>query len=326
MDYLERNSSLFDDLIGQPLAVELLTSAISKGALSPAYLFSGPEGVGRRLAAFRFLEGIIHSGCESLGTRRRLENFNHPDLLWIEPTYTHQGHLVPQSQAEEQGVSRRTAPQIRLEQVRLITRFLSKQPIEVSRGMVVIESAESMPEASANALLKTLEEPSHGLLILLSSAPERLLQTIRSRCHQIIFNRLEFDAIKQVILKLDNYSIDQLSDQLDQPELSALAAGSPGMLINNSRIWSSLPQEIILRLKETPSNAMQSLSLAKDLTDALDVQNQLWVISWWQYHLWLRNKDFIALERLEKLRKHLLSFVQPRLAWEVALLEIFPRS
>ncbi len=315
--------SLFDDVIGQPFAVSLLEAAIANGAFAPAYIFSGPEGVGRRLAAFRFLEGVISSRDPQLRTRRRLEQGNHPDLLWVEPAYSHQGRLVPQSLADLEGVSRKTPPQIRLEQIRAIKSFLGRRPVEASKGMVVIEAAEAMPEAAANALLKTLEEPSNGLLILLCSAPQRLLQTIRSRCQEIIFGRLSRQAIREVLTKMDNQFEEKLFAQLDEPELCALAAGSPGMLLKNSMIWEALPKDLIGRLKIRPSNSLEILSLAKDLTDVLDVQDQLWVINWWEYHLWQNELHSSPLIRLEKLRKHLLSFVQPRLAWEVALLEIF---
>ena len=78
---------LFDDLIGQPLAVDLLGAALRHRRLAPAYLFAGPEGVGRRLAAMLFLEGVLGEGQPCERQRRRLEQRNHPDLMWVEPTY-----------------------------------------------------------------------------------------------------------------------------------------------------------------------------------------------------------------------------------------------
>ena len=111
-------STLFDDLIGQPLAVDLLTAALERQRLAPAYLFAGPDGVGRRLAAVRFLEGSLGAGHPAERQRRRLEERNHPDLLWVEPTFQHQGRLYTRDEAEEAGLSRRTPPQLRLEQIR----------------------------------------------------------------------------------------------------------------------------------------------------------------------------------------------------------------
>ena len=308
-------TDLFTDLIGQPLAVNLLTAALQKHRLAPAYLFAGPEGVGRRLAALRLLEGVLAGGVLSSRQRRRLMERNHPDLLWLEPTYQHQGRLFTCAEAEEAGLSRRTPPQLRLEQIRSVSRFLARQPVEAERGMVVIEAAEAMPEAAANALLKTLEEPGHGLLILLTAAPERLLSTIRSRCQLIRFLRLGDGDVQTVLQRCGEQKKDPL-------ELLAMAAGSPGALLEHRRQRDALPVDLVERLEALPQEPMQALALARDLCESLDGQQQLWLIDWWQQKLWRSGAGSGTMHRLETLRRHLLGFVQPRLAWEVALLDL----
>ena len=127
---LREDQDLFTDLVGQPLAETLLKAALQQDRLAPAYLFAGPEGVGRRLAVLRFLEGVLSEGQCNPRQRRRLAERNHPDLLWVEPSYSHQGRLLSRSEAEEAGVSRRTPPLVRLDQIRDISRFLSRQPLE----------------------------------------------------------------------------------------------------------------------------------------------------------------------------------------------------
>ena len=308
-------SALFDGLVGQPLAVDLLEAALQQKRLAPAYLFAGPEGVGRRLAALRFLEGVLSEGVGCERARRRLEDRNHPDLVWIEPTFQHQGRLLTRDEAVEAGVNRRTPPQLRLEQIRGVRRALGRQPVESPRGMVVIESTEAMAEAAANALLKTLEEPGHGLLILLTAAPERLLSTILSRCQLIRFVRLDRPSVAEVLRRLD--AVEQ-----DPPELLAMAAGSPGAVLEHRNRWAALPTELMPRLRHLPNEPMQALALARDVCEALDGEQQLWLINWWQQALWTSSGDVESLKRLETLRRHLLSFVQPRLAWEVALLDL----
>ena len=67
---------------------------------------------------------------------------------------------------------------------------------------------------------------------------------------------------------------------------------------------------------------MGALSLARDITEALDGEQQIWLISWLQQHLWRKNADASLITNLETLRLNLLSYVQPRLAWEVALLRL----
>lgn len=313
---------LFAGLVAQDQAVALLQAALERQRVAPAYLFTGPDGVGRRMAALRFLEGLLGEGQADLRERRRLEARNHPDLLWVEPTYSHQGKLIVRSAAEEAGVSKRTPPQVRLEQIRDVSRFLARQPLESPRGMVVIEDPEAMAESAANALLKTLEEPGHGLLILLSAAPDRLLSTIRSRCQQISFRRLDPAEMQQVFAHLDAEQRAKAASAMALPELLALAGGSPGALLHHAEQWDAVPGGLRDNLASLPTNPADALALARDLTEALSGEQQLWLISWWQHHLWYHQGNTRGLKRLETLRRHLLAFVQPRLAWEVTLLDL----
>ena len=316
-------AELFGELLGQPRAVALLEAALRQRRVAPAYLFAGPDGVGRRLAALRFLEGLL-AGAQGPGDpalRRRLAQGNHPDLLWVEPTYSHQGKLVPASQAQAEGVNRRTPPQLRLEQIREISRFLARRPVEARGAMVVLEAAEAMAEAAANALLKTLEEPGDGLLILISAAPDQLLSTIRSRCQQIPFRRLEPPLLRQVLERQENPH-DTAAGEGDPPELLELAAGSPGALLEHRRQWRALPDGLAERLVALPADPVVALTLARDLSEALDGDQQLWLLNWLQLSRWRREPRPAEVERLERLRRQLRSHVQPRLAWEVALLEL----
>ncbi|MFN7900894.1 MAG: DNA polymerase III subunit delta' [Synechococcaceae cyanobacterium] len=316
-------ADLFAELVGQPRAVGLLEAALRLDRVAPAYLFAGPEGVGRRLAALRFLEGVVQAagGQRDPTVRRRLAQGNHPDLLWVEPTYSHQGKLVPASQAEAEGVSRRTPPQLRLEQIREISRFLARRPVEARGAMVVLEAAEAMAEAAANALLKTLEEPGDGLLILISAAPDQLLTTIRSRCQLIPFRRLEPRQLRLVLERCGDGQ-EVAGNGEDPPELLELAAGSPGALLEHRRQWRSLPQGLAAQLVDLPADPLLALTLARDLSEALDGDQQLWLLNWLQLSRWRRQQRPAELERLERLRRQLRSHVQPRLAWEVALLEL----
>lgn len=317
-------AELFEDLLGQSQAVALLRAGLQQQRLAPAYLFCGPDGVGRRLAALRFLEGAIAGLDGSPSVRRRLQDGNHPDLLWVEPTYSEKGQLVPASQAEAAGVSRKAPPQLRLEQVRAVSQFLARRPVESSRCLVVMETVEAMAEGAANALLKTLEEPGDGMLILLTASPDRLLSTIRSRCQSIPFGRLDPQTLEAVLQRHGHGGMTQAGDP---PELLELAAGSPGALLEQRAQWQALPEGLTDRCSafSAPNGAqtpMVALSLARDLCEVLDVEQQLWLLDWWQLHLWRQRQDSAPLKRLEQLRSQLRSYVQPRLAWEVALLSL----
>ena len=317
-------AGLFADLIGQAQAVELLMASLQQARVAPAYLLAGPHGVGRRLAALRFLEGVIAGPAGDAGIRRRLAAGNHPDLLWVEPTYQHQGRLVPASLAQAEGVNRRTPPQVRLEQIREVSRFLARRPVEAPGCLVVIEAAEAMAEAAANALLKTLEEPGDGLLLLICSAPEQLLPTIRSRCQSVRFGRLESAALAQVLARAGAEA------SADLPELLELAAGSPGALLEHRQQWQQLPESLTAVLRQlaagraalAASSPLELLTLASTIAAELDGEQQLWLLQWWQLLLWRHCGNQAILDRLNRLRSHLLAYVQPRLAWEVALLDL----
>ena len=312
-------TALFEDLLGQTRAVALLEASLVNGRLAPAYLFAGPDGVGRRLAALRFLEGVLAGLQGDAGIRRRLQEGNHPDLLWVEPTYQDKGQLVPASKAEELGLARRAAPQLRLEQIRDVSRFLSRRAVEARGCVVVLEHAEAMAEGAPNALLKTLVEPGEGLLILIAAAPEQLLSTIRSRCQQIPFTRLSSEQLAVVLERCG-----EPAPTADPPELLELAAGSPGGLLRCRQAWADLPEGLAARLLDLAAAAqpLQALALARDLAEALDAEQQLWLLGWWQLALWRRQAPVAQLQRLERLRSQLRAYVQPRLAWEVALLEL----
>lgn len=318
-------AELFADLLGQGAAVRLLEAALTRQRLAPAYLFFGPDGVGRRLAALRFLEGVFSPAERALAgnplLRRRLAQGNHADLLWLEPTYSHQGQLVPVSRAEAEGVNRRSPPQLRLEQVRELSRFLARHPVEGTRSVAVIEAAEAMQEGAANALLKTLEEPGHGLLLLICAAPDQLLSTIRSRCQAVPFTRLGAYLVARV-LDLQPDAQEPGEGPADPAELHDLAAGSPGALLDHRRQWRALPEGLAQRLLALGPEPVEALQLARDLCESLDGEQQLWLLSWWQWALWRRRPQPQVMRRLERLRTQLCGFVQPRLAWEVALLEL----
>lgn len=310
----------FTPLIGQNHAVELLTQAVAQNRIAPAYLFAGVPGVGRSLAARCFIELLFSGGRDRAVTplQRRIQQGNHPDLLWVEPTYLHQGKRLSAKEAEEAGLKRKAPPQIRLEQIREIGEFLSRPPLEASRSVVVLEQAETMAEAAANGLLKTLEEPGRATLILMAPAVESLLPTLVSRCQRIPFYRLERGGLEEVLRRTGNEQI--LSDS----EVMAMAQGSPGQAIAAWEQLQAIPPELLAKMKQRPQTVREALELAKEIDKSLDTEAQLWLVDYLQQCYW---QQFLAgvmgkspLQPLEKARQYLLNYVQPRLVWECTLM------
>jgi DNA polymerase-3 subunit delta' len=297
--------SAFSSLIGQPQAVELLSQAIARNRVAPAYLFAGSSGVGKRLAAESFAALLFKDA-------RRVKQRNHPDLLWVEPTYLHQGKRLSPTEAEAAGVKKKTPPQVRLEQVREITRFLSRPPLEASRSLVIIDQADTMAEPAANALLKTLEEPGQATLILLAPSPDALLPTLVSRCQKIPFYRLDHENMAQVLEKTGQGEI------LQHSEVLALAQGSPGEAIAHWQQLQTIPQEILLAVTRRPQSLKEVLTIARQISKTLDSEAQLWLVDYLQQIYWQQSIGVISLQKLEKAREY-LKVAQSQLVWEVTL-------
>ena len=312
----------FEDIYGQDLAIQILKSAISKEHISPAYLFSGPEGVGRKKTAKIFIKTILDKKLQKESINRKIENNNHPDLLWIEPTYMIQGKNISQGKAKLESVVVKSPPQIRLNQVKEIIEFLGKKPLESERSIVIIEDIETMNESASNALLKTLEEPNRGLFILITQRPEKLLSTIRSRCQIVPFIRLNDYELNKIIHQLDvTQRMNDIPNETIQ-DLIDFSNGSPGKYLKNLQYWldisSSLRQNTEIKLRKK----IEVIKLAKEITDELNIEQQLWFINFQQNRIWEKENNSDIVKKLEELRKLLLTYVQPRLAWEVTLLEM----
>ena len=189
----------------QPGARLVLSAALSAGP-SHAYLFQGPRGAGKRTAARAFAAEILAAAVADAtdaaaeeDTRRRalLDPSPHPDLVWLAPS----------------------GPQHLVDDVReRVIRAATYRPFEGGRRVFVIEAAEAMRDESQNALLKTLEEPPGFVhLILISSEPAALLETISSRCQPVAFAPLPADAVEAA-----------LAGEAGSEELSAAARLSAG--------------------------------------------------------------------------------------------------
>jgi DNA polymerase-3 subunit delta' len=152
-----------------PHARALLMPALPPGEASHAYLFHGPSGAGKRAVARAFASALLTDGAtDPIEAAERVARGTHPDLTWVKP-----------SGAAEMLVSDIDEP---------VVAAAARTPFESRRRVFVIERAETMHDASANRLLKTLEEPAEFVhVILLSSRPGEVLPTVISRCQLVRF-------------------------------------------------------------------------------------------------------------------------------------------
>jgi DNA polymerase-3 subunit delta' len=229
------------------------------------------------------------------------------------------------AEAETLGVKRKSPPQIRLEQVREVARFLARPTLEAERAVVVLEGAETMAESAANGLLKTLEEPGKATVILLAPNTASLLPTLVSRCQIVPFRRLSPTDLAAVLTAAGQ------GDLLQHLEVLALAQGSPGAAIAAGEQLQSLPKEILAAVDPLPTTLRSSLDLARTIAKTLDLESQLWLLDYLQHRHWQTqaqrpSSPLTTLTAFESARQALRQFVQPRLVWEVTLMALGPAA
>src|SRR6476619_3443055 len=194
---------MFASLTGNDRVKEVLKRMLSSGRLPGALLFVGAEGIGKKLFALEVARAlncrtpIDNEGCGSCSACKRIIHLNYPNSS--EPK-----DWIPMIWTNHPDVAMVVAPlrQLRVEQMRQIETEANFRPMEGNARVFIIDEAEKLNDASANALLKVLEEPpSTSHLILITSRPAMLLPTILSRCQMIRFSPLTPDDIEQHLLR-----------------------------------------------------------------------------------------------------------------------------
>lgn len=172
----------FKKILCQDNIIRLFQEIIAKKRLAHAYLFTGPDGVGKTIFAKELVKVLFCNtgrldACDNCRACLRIETGNHPDLHWIAPEKKDKFIKIDYIHALEDDV------------------FL--KPVEADRKVFIIREADKMNEESSNCLLKTLEEPPPDtMFILLTTSVEPLKKTITSRCQIVRFNPLPSSTLE----------------------------------------------------------------------------------------------------------------------------------
>jgi len=181
------------DVRGQERAVDILKSSVAQNRVAHAYLFLGPEGVGKLKTALEFSKFLNcqdnqEEGCGSCPSCIKIEKQIHPDIFVI--------------------TKEESKAQLSIKKIRQLQRRLSLKAFEAEYKVAIIADAEDMTEEAANSLLKMLEEPgADTVFILIASSEKRLADTIVSRCQIIRFRPLTKDEVTEILTK--DFSIDK---------------------------------------------------------------------------------------------------------------------
>jgi len=193
------------DIIGQEKAVGILQGILKRKRLASSYLFCGESGIGKKMAAMNFAKAVnclnmpaeaddsqasflsvshqsslaaSPDACDTCTSCLKIDTGSHPDIILISP---------------QEGL-------IKIDEIRTIEEAISFRPYEGLKKVVIVDEADTMNQAAANTFLKTLEEPPEdSLIILITSRPDHLLPTMRSRCSMIAFHPLSFDSCKRIL-------------------------------------------------------------------------------------------------------------------------------
>jgi DNA polymerase-3 subunit delta' len=285
---------------GQDRAVENLKQSLRRDKLHHAYLFSGPEGVGKKKTAVELVKALNcdhpgpEGGCDQCPSCLKIERQIHPDFIHIKP----------------EGAN------IRIEQIRNLGQQLSYGPALGRSRLCLLDMASDLNEPAANAFLKTLEEPPPGtLFVLLVRDPGELLPTIVSRCVSIGFNPLSLSLIAEKLIEEKGVSREEAL------ALSLVSGGSLGKAFQyvKTNFWKK--QEAWISQLEGFSQAgmAQLFGWAKSwLGSREEIQENLEIGQWCLRDLiWIRAglEDKVSIQPHLKDRVRTLAFSLPDKMW-----------
>jgi DNA polymerase-3 subunit delta' len=187
----------FRSVVGHRRLVSLLSRAVARQTLPPALLLAGPAGVGKRRTAVALAQAmnclqplsspeLERDACGTCPSCLRIERGVHPDVMILEPG---------------------DSGSIKIDEVRSVVDKAGYRPFEGRRRVVIVDEADSLGAPAQSALLKTLEEPPPATVFLLvSSLPDALLSTVRSRCPRLRFGTLSPAEVADVLVRDHGYA------------------------------------------------------------------------------------------------------------------------
>ncbi|EAG6173045.1 DNA polymerase III subunit delta' [Listeria monocytogenes] len=213
----------------QPVVMKIFSKSVRENRLSHGYLFEGTRGTGKKRTALWLAQSLFclestetELACGKCTNCTRIASHNHPDVHLLEPD----------------GAS------IKIDQVRALKQELSKRGMESDQKVVIIYDAEKMTVQSANSLLKFIEEPEGGLLLLfLTTNPGQILPTIQSRLQPVTFKSLTFDSL------LASLTAAGISEQKARIYASITGSVEEAKAFEESE-WFSETRNVVIKLYE----------------------------------------------------------------------------
>lgn len=317
----------FTEIQGQDITVHHLRNAVARGQVHHAYLFHGPDGVGKKSTAYALAAALNclapehGNACGGCSACLAVAGGTHPDLYQIYP----QGKTI------------------KIDQIRELQEVLSYKRWQGNYKTAIIDEVDLMTDEAANSLLKILEEPSEKTcFVLITSRPQSLLPTIWSRCQQYSFRALPPELIEQILLE---HGVSPSQAKL----YARLSYGSPGQALAKLKDANFLHErqkalEYCRKLQE--GGIEECFEVAAALNEAEDEEILDLMAGWWRdllvwqasrsekllvnidLHDSIRQENLpikklkLALLELEKARQRLRFNANRKLCFEVMTLKI----
>lgn len=240
----------FRSVVGHGRLLRLIARAVSRDTLPPSLLFVGPDGVGKQLVAVALAQAqnclavaeippFTVDACGSCSSCRKISRRSFADVLFVEPGEN--GSIV-------------------IEQIRHAVSQSAYRPFEGRRRVVIIRDADRVLLPAQNALLKTLEEPAEtSQFILVTSRPDTLLPTVRSRTQRLSFGQLTVSEVVEVVGGAD----------LD-PSVVQVAAASGG---SAGRALALVSGELVAA-RDAAVGVLHNVSMARDARGRMDAAKE----------------------------------------------------
>ncbi len=237
----------FSHIWGQDKAIAVLQNALRHERVPQAYLFSGCEGVGKKFTALMLAKALNcrekhDDACDHCVSCHKIDGGNHPDVRIIEP----EGQFI------------------KIDQIRDMQKDVGYKPFEGRRKVYILDNAETMRPEAANALLKTLEEPSADCLIILVTANVyALLPTVISRCQFVRFIGLGSEKLVALLTQKKQLAPERAH------LIASLAEGCPGRALAMDADDALQKRQQVERLLHKLSSGLQDVRVLFDHVEAL---------------------------------------------------------
>lgn len=244
----------FNSFVGNKRVKQYLIAALQSHRLPKAFIFYGPEGVGKAGMTILFAKALNCNQfdgepCNRCNSCFKIDKGIHPDVRLYQPE----------------------AKEISIEQIRNLSSQIHLKPFEGRYKVFIIDPAELLSPEAANALLKTLEEPPpNSLIVLITANLSSLLPTIRSRCQLLHFSVIPRRELEETLKKSFNYQASEARI------LAQLSAGSLGraLSINLAESYEKRKKELLFLKLMASDNCLEAILQRSNELKAKEIINE----------------------------------------------------